>query len=172
MKEKYSFIQKADAMELYDLGFSLDEISSRLGLSRRYLKMLTDRYRVHGQRAFTHEVLSVSEAQKQSIALEIINKSISLCGASVKYNIALSTLHKWKVRYEPFVCKGVYSTEPPPIRPIMKKEVSRLKTELPHKENTEAYIRKLEQELLYAKAECSFLKKYQALIRKQKKDKR
>lgn len=144
----------------YDLSF----ICSSFNLSISYVRYLRRCYKETGHICFSHNSQMLSVEDKVRIVVQVAEKSLSLTSASIKYNLASSTLNAWVSTYLQGGLKGLtYLLE---LQMKKKQPISKVPSE---KKYTEEYVKKLEYKLLKAEAEIAFLKKLRALIQADKR---
>ena len=162
MKRKLLSNSHEDFISSCEEGCSSDELSARFGISSSYASQLRLRYISNGRQCFHSSSRSLSVKDKTRIVLEVVQKHLPLAQAARKYNIPQSTLSKWKNIYQSVGLKGMTF--------YFENQMKRYKSEVSEtspKTYDEAYVKKLEYELLKARAEVAYLKKLRALIQEE-----
>ena len=163
MKKKLLCHQHEEFFSLCEQGHSIKELCSHFGISPSYAASLRLNYRSQGRECFNRSSKRLTVKEKIRITLEIVQKALSLSQASRKYNVPPSTLCKWKNLHATVGLQGLrfyFETQ-------MKKQKQADNSASP-KVYDEAYVKKLENELLKARAEVALLKKLRALIQAEK----
>ena len=163
MKKKLLFQQHEEFFSLCEQGYSVKELSRHFGVSLSHADALRRNYRSNGRNCFNQSSKGLTVKEKTRITLEIVQKVLSLSQASYKYNVPSSTLSKWKSLHKTVGLQGLrFYFE------IQMKKQKQVDCPAPPKVYDDAYVKKLENELLKARAEVAFLKKLRALIQAEK----
>lgn len=162
--KKLSAQQERSLLYMIKNEYDLSSICSSFNLSISYVRYLRRCYQETGRISFSHNSQMLSQEEKIRITLEVAEKSLSLTAASIKYNLASSTLHDWINTYRRRGLKGLtYLLE---LQMKKKRPVSKVPSE---EKYTKEYVKELEYKLLKAEAEIAFLKKLRALMQADKR---
>lgn len=105
--KKLSPQQEASLQYMIKNNYDLSYICSSFNLSISYVRYLRRCHQETGNICFSHDSHMLSMKEKVRIALEVAEKSLSLTAASIKYNLASSTLHGWVSTYQRTGLKGL-----------------------------------------------------------------
>ena len=153
MKKNENYPKLVQAMHLLDEGKSITYVCKAVHTDRQTLLLARHKYLRGGELALLHPSYEPHRApeQKEEILLEIAEKSLSLSGASQKYEVPRYTIRRWQKAYEQNGIAGL-------SRPRnMKKKRQRTESEQDELE----MLRKRNEHL---EAENALLKKVKALV--------
>lgn len=159
-KSKFSLEFKEEIVKEYLQGrSSSEELSSKHGISPRYLRRLALRYQVHGHLVDSDKNIVYDESFKLRCVLWVLENGLSLSEATSKAGIPSdSTLVKWIALYREYGKDG-FKAKPrgrPKVMSVPRKKKSQ--------RSSDPQIAALQDELDYLRAENAYLKKLNALI--------
>ena len=152
----YSLSEKEKVIDLYHSGLSQKEISSLTGISPSYVNTLIRRYLAHGVSGLEFQPpCRLSPEYKLSIVRDITSNVLSLCEASLRYGVSLTSLYNWLRQYRSVGLQGfMYLGRRGRIKEEpMKRNKTSCSAQIPRE-------RELERELEKARAENAYLKNY------------
>ena len=156
----YSLSEKKEVIRLYHSGLSQKEISSLTGISSSYVGTLIRRYLAHGVSGLEFQSpCCFSPEYKLRIVRDISSNVLSLCEASLRYGVSLTSLYNWLRQYRSVGLPGfMYLGRRGRIKeaPMKSNKTSR-RARTPRE-------RELELELEKARTETASLKKLRALL--------
>ena len=142
MYKKHSFEEKLGCMKLLDEGYPLRRLSRESGIRRNQLHDLRKRYLAFGEEGLKRKKRHyATEAEKASVRIEMLEKTLPLNEICIKHNISESAVYSWR------------KTEGKEQQPMAKKKKESL-TEL----------EELRARNEYLEAENALLKKVKALV--------
>ena len=162
-KSKFSIQFKEDVVREYRQGpYSSIELSSKYGISERYLRRLIARYETDGRLDQQSLRNTYEPSFKLVCVLSVLKDNLSLGEASLKFGVPSdSTILTWIRRYKEF---GKAGLDPKPTgRPRTMAVPKKKKKE----RSSDPKIAAMEDELEYLRAENAYLKKLSALIQEE-----
>lgn len=167
-RNKFSVDQKEEiVISILKGNESYHSIARKLATSHRLISLWVECYKLHEKRglSFKH-ALPYSGEFKLSLLQEILKEGLSLHQLSAKYLISPSVISNWKRVYEQGGVSALFIEKRRGRPSKMKKKPKNRET------NPLSEKDKLLKENEYLRAENEYLKKLQALIQKQKAQKK
>lgn len=99
---KEDFPRLVQAMQLLKAGRNIHSVSLECHINEKALPRLWHRYQQRGEMSLLEPAQKkyVTAQEKESLVTEIINKGLSLCEASIEYDMAYTTLRDWMIAYK------------------------------------------------------------------------
>lgn len=152
--KKYDFPRLVQAMQLLKEGRSIHSVSVECHIDDKALPRLWRRYQQRGEISLLGPVhqQQLTAQEKEALLVEIINKGLSLCEASIEYDMAYKTLRDWMRAYKE---RGLSGLE--------RKNRSMTKKKVYTAEQLDE-LQMLRKRNEYLEAENALLKKVRALV--------
>ena len=151
--KKYDYPYRVAAMRMLSAGNSISRVEKLTGIDHSILRLLWRRYSSYGELALLEEgQRRRTYEEKLGMMHDLVDKKLSLKEVSLKYDICVSSLMRWRRAYIERGSDGLKSK---------KGEVAR------KKQRTEAELDELEmlrKRNEYLEAENALLKKVKALV--------
>lgn len=152
---KHSLSEKLGVIKDYQLGYGSIAISKRKKIAESLIKRWIRAYQAQGLDGLKKQSRkTVSADIKQQAVKELIEKCLSFETVALKYHVSISAVYSWFQR----VKKHGYSS----LLTIKQGRPNKFMGR-PKKKEPETEIEKLQEELLYLRAENALLKKLKAL---------
>ena len=153
---KHSLSEKLKVVELYCSGCGSTTISNKLGIHCSIVNNWLRIYQTNGVLALEKGKSSLLSLElKQEAVKDVLEKSLSFESVALKYHMSKSAVYSWtqQVKSHGYESLSQIKRGRPP------KDMGRPKKKLPETE-----FEKLQEELLYLRAENAYLKKLRALV--------
>lgn len=156
---KHSLSEKLEVIKDYQLGYGSITISHNRKIANSLVKRWIRVYQAQGIKGFDKQSRGIISADiKQQAVKEIIEKGLSFETVALKYHVSISAVYSWFQR----VKKHGYSS----LLTIKQGRPTKFMGR-PKKKEPETELEKLQEELLYLRAENALLKKLKALEEEQ-----
>ena len=139
-------------------GRALKSICRELGLNRHSVRSWISRYHLYGEDGLcvASSTKRSTAIEKEKIVLEYLNEDVTLAELSLRYDYHRDTIHSWVRKYR----QNGASTF---VKPVRKKSMAR-----PKKKAPETELERLQEEVLWLRAENALLKKVRALVEEER----
>ncbi len=153
----YDVAKKLDAINLYDRGYGCVNIGKALGVNESRVAEWLARYRAEGLSGLERRsTCSLCVASKGMIVREVLEESLSLEQAALRYGVSRSAVRCWVIK----VRAGGYES----LAEVKKRGRPPTAMGRPKKKEPQTELEKLQDELRYLRAENAYLKKLRALV--------
>ena len=149
---KYNYPERVAAMQMLADGHSISQVERKTGIDHFLLYRLWEKYNAGGELALLDDKLRRrTYEEKLLIMRELVEKGVSLKTVSIKFDICVRTLKRWREKYIEKGPEGLVSQ----------------RDSMPKKRRTAAELDELEilrKRNEYLEAENALLKKVKALV--------
>lgn len=152
---KHDLSEKLEVINDYQLGYGCISISHKRKIANSLVKRWIRVYQAQGLKGFDKQARKTIPADiKQQAIKAIFEKGLSFETVALKYHVSISAVYSWFQRVQKHGYSSLLTIKQGRPAKIMGR---------PKKKGPETELEKLQEELLYLRAENALLKKLKAL---------